>query len=56
MISDGRYLDFKTLTWHPIAAISEGDLSIELFWAGDRMMIFGGKFLNRQEPLSWRPQ
>ena len=44
VISQGQVLDLKTLQIHKMASMSEGRFKHRAVWAGDKMLIFGGKF------------
>ncbi|MCX6123993.1 MAG: hypothetical protein NTV34_04485, partial [Proteobacteria bacterium] len=46
VISEGAFLDLYTLTWFSMAAMTEGRFKHQAVWAGDKMMIFGGKTYN----------
>lgn len=47
VISDGWILDLKTLKWSPMAGMSEGRFKHRAVWAGDKMLVFGGKIYNK---------
>ncbi len=44
VISHGMILDLKTLRFQKMATMSEGRFKHRAVWAGDKMLIFGGKF------------
>jgi N-acetylneuraminic acid mutarotase len=46
VLSDGSILDLSTMTWTPMAATSAGRFKHRAVWAGDKMMVFGGKHYN----------
>ena len=46
VLSDGAVLDLKTLRWSPLAPMADGRFKHRAVWAGDKMMIFGGKTFN----------
>jgi hypothetical protein len=43
VISEGLILDLKTLRFQKMAAMAEGRFKHRAVWAGDKMLIFGGK-------------
>lgn len=46
VLPDGGILDLKSLTWTPMATTAAGRFKHTAAWAGDRMMVFGGKVYN----------
>jgi N-acetylneuraminic acid mutarotase len=46
VLNDGQILDLKTMTWMPMALTPMGRFKHRAVWAGDRMLIFGGKQFN----------
>jgi hypothetical protein len=47
VIADGHYLDLKTMHWFSMANMAEGRFKHAAVWAGDKMLIFGGKIYNQ---------
>lgn len=46
VLAEGSVLDMKSLTWTPMARSATGRFKHRAVWAGDRVMIFGGKIFN----------
>jgi hypothetical protein len=46
VIAAAQFLDLKTMMIHNGAAMTEGRFKHRAVWAGDKMMIFGGKLYN----------
>jgi len=46
VLNDGHILNLETMQWSPMASTSAGRFKHCVVWAGDKMMIFGGKHYN----------
>lgn len=46
VIAEGMILDLKQMKWIPMPSMTEGRFKHKAVWAGDKMLVFGGKKFN----------